>query len=142
MHSIWEARDPCEQCGRCCIRYRGTKWARVSDLLRWYDEERSDILVHVAASDKNGDPVNCTQVTRDTLGGLTCGDGWVDANSREYLDRCPFLRQKGEMKWICSIHTTKPDICRSYNPWEWKNFSFVEIPCPVLLHERGMLPDF
>jgi len=141
MHTAWESGDPCDQCGLCCTLYRGTNWARISDLLRWYDEGRPDILVHVIASTKDGEPVNCMRVTRETLGGLICRDGWVDPDTRQYIERCPFLRQAGEKRWICSIHDTKPDICRSYNPLEWKNFSFVEIPCPVLLHERERLPD-
>jgi len=117
--------------------YRGTKWAQSSDLLRWYDEGRLDILIHVAAITKDGKPANCALMTRDALTELICRDGWVDRDARNYIDICPFLSQAGEKRWLCSIHKTKPDICRDYNPEDWKNFCFAEIPCPILLSERG-----
>jgi Fe-S-cluster containining protein len=141
MYISGAAADPCEQCGMCCTLYRGTKWAQNSDLLRWHDEGRPDILIHVAATSKCGELVNCTLMTRDRLSELICGDGWADPDTRKSIDKCPFLLQADEKRWICSIHKTKPDICRSYNPGEWKNFNYVEIPCPVLLRERGRLPD-
>ena len=135
MHTAWEAGDPCDQCGMCCTLYRGTKWAQGSDLIRWFDDRRSDILIHVAATTKDGEPVNCALMTRDALTELICRDGWVDQDTRNHIDRCPFLSQSDEMRWLCSIHKTKPDICRNYNPEDWKNFSFVEIPCPILQSE-------
>jgi len=28
---------------------------------------------------------------------------------------CPFLRQNGNNKFVCSVHTSRPDLCRQYS---------------------------
>lgn len=86
----------CEMCGRCC---RNTKWAvnldtRLcwEDIERWRQHRRHDILQHV--------------LVFDGLGGDIIGrDG-------KFFSTCPFLKKGGGRKYFCSIHETKPAVCK------------------------------
>ena len=86
----------CEMCGRCCRR---TKWAinldtRLlwEDIERWRAENREDILRHV--------------LVFEGLGG-----DFLDLENKKFFSKCPFLKKEGK-KYVCSIHETKPIVCK------------------------------
>lgn len=85
----------CRCCGRCCETFGGHLHAWESDLARWRSEGRDDLLAMV-----------------NDLGWI-----WCDPATGEKLERCPFLQRDGEL-WICTIHETRPQICRDYPPME------------------------
>lgn len=82
----------CACCGRCCTYFGGHLHASDHDLKRWRQQGREDLLSRV-----------------NLLGWI-----WVDPETGQMLDPCPFLEQADEQRWICSINDTKPDICRDY----------------------------
>ena len=82
----------CDCCGRCCTYFGGHLHASDHDLKRWHQQGREDLLSRV-----------------NRLGWI-----WVDPETKQMLDPCPFLEQADEQRWICSINDTKPDICRDY----------------------------
>lgn len=82
----------CLMCGTCCKSFGGHLQASKRDLQRWTDLGREDILKWVGNN----------------------GWLWVDPESRHIIHRCPFLAPLDDKRFICSIHSVKPDICRDY----------------------------
>jgi Fe-S-cluster containining protein len=81
----------CKQCGKCCLKAGNCLQATQSDIDRWEEQGRDDIL-ELAWS----------------------GDLWVDYEHKEAM-RCPWLRKlPSKDKYICRIHDTKPDECAGY----------------------------
>ena len=40
---------------------------------------------------------------------------WVDPETGEMIDKCPFLKHlPDENRWLCRIHDVKPVFCREY----------------------------
>ncbi|OIQ63228.1 flagellin N-methylase [mine drainage metagenome] len=93
--------DGCTRCGKCCTNasYMLTLFATPNDILRWRREGRSDILRYAPVFQEIGS-----------------ADLWIDPVSGNELSRCPFLkRSRGAGgKYLCSIHETRPDVCRGY----------------------------
>lgn len=83
----------CNQCGRCCKEI--TINISQSDILRWKEENRKDILREV--SWLNNYP-------RKNTGGF-----YIIKTTYNPKQSCPFY--KGD---ICSIHDIKPKACRDY----------------------------
>jgi Fe-S-cluster containining protein len=82
----------CLCCGECCRSFGSHLHASEHDLDRWQREGRADILSRV-----------------NRLGWI-----WVDPETKELEERCPFIQQISEEQSICAIQDTKPDICRDY----------------------------
>ena len=82
----------CACCGRCCEYFGGHLHASDHDMERWCREGREDLLSRV-----------------NRLGWI-----WVDPETKELLERCPFIARISEQQSICGIQETKPDICRAY----------------------------
>jgi len=82
----------CLCCGKCCRYFGGHLHTSAQDLERWKQQGRVDLLSRV-----------------NRLGWI-----WVDPETKQLLDPCPFLEQTDQRCWICSINDTKPDICRDY----------------------------
>jgi Fe-S-cluster containining protein len=82
----------CACCGRCCLYFGGHLHASDNDLARWQQEGREDLLSRV-----------------NRLGWI-----WVDPETKQLVDPCPFLQQLDEQRKGCSINETKPEICRDY----------------------------
>jgi Fe-S-cluster containining protein len=82
----------CLCCGDCCESFGGHLQASKHDKERWRREGREDILAHVYLH----------------------GWIWVEPETKELLERCPFLQETPEHLKICAIQETKPDICRDY----------------------------
>ena len=82
----------CLCCGDCCESFGSHLHASEHDRERWQREGRDDLLARV-----------------NRLGWI-----WVDADTKETLDRCPFILETADGLKICAIQETKPDICRDY----------------------------
>lgn len=87
----------CKQCGHCCINLSDAYCNCVldEDVIRWESEGRYDILRFVDQSS-------------------FFNDIWIDQETGEELDRCPWLKRLPNKKYICRIHHTKPTHCRDY----------------------------
>ena len=92
----------CNQCGKCCIHYSNGGLSATQAEIEWWEASRPDIFQYV----RNGEI-------------------WVDPNSGELLQRCPFLglepksktstaNNPPQDKYICSIYHDRPDDCRHY----------------------------
>lgn len=82
----------CACCGNCCVAFGGHLNASKHDLDRWRKEGREDLLSRV-----------------NRLGWI-----WVDPETKEREDRCPFILKVDDERSICSINNTKPAMCRAY----------------------------
>ncbi|MDD2852932.1 MAG: YkgJ family cysteine cluster protein [Desulfuromonadaceae bacterium] len=82
----------CLCCGRCCASFGGHLRATRHDLDRWDNEGRDDLLSRV-----------------NRLNWI-----WVDPQSKEPLDMCPFIEKINEQQAVCAIQNTKPEMCRDY----------------------------
>ena len=82
----------CRLCGTCCRAFGGHLRVSKSDLKRWQEEEREDILDHV-----------------NRLGWL-----WVNPETGKLLPECPYITELEDKKVVCGIHDTKPEMCRAY----------------------------
>jgi Fe-S-cluster containining protein len=87
-----ETANHCRACGLCCELYGDALAAEESDLSRWRREGREDLLRRVGEG----------------------GSLWNDPVSGDPLPACPFLRYTDAGGALCSIHETKPDMCRDY----------------------------
>ncbi len=92
----------CLCCGDCCESFGGHLHVSKADLERWRNQERDDLLARV-----------------NRLGWI-----WVDPQTKQLEERCPFLERFDAKTATCRIQETKPDICRDY---------------PTLAHERRCL---
>jgi len=92
FHQKQTEQTGCLCCGRCCESFGGHLHASAQDLDRWQHEGRKDLLSRV-----------------NRLGWI-----WVDPETKQLLDPCPFMKQLDERRKVCSINATKPDICRDY----------------------------
>jgi Fe-S-cluster containining protein len=91
----------CRQCGACCRRLNYSEELTETDLQRWRDEGRHDILEWVG--------------TTTNLKGERIHRMWIVPGTCRIAEKCPFLtRVSYENRWKCSIQDTKPKICRSY----------------------------
>lgn len=82
----------CNQCGKCCIKYSdGGLSASASEIEMW-ELFKPEIYAFV----RNG------QI-------------WVDPETGEPLQRCPFLvLEPNQPKYTCSIYDDRPEDCRHY----------------------------
>lgn len=85
-------RIGCLACGICCELYGHSLAATPADRERWAREGRKDLLARVGPE----------------------GELWVEPESGEHLECCPFLVRTGTYRAHCGIHATKPDLCREY----------------------------
>ncbi|EHH1183039.1 YkgJ family cysteine cluster protein [Vibrio vulnificus] len=87
----------CNQCGKCCIKYGDGDLAATQEEIDLWELFNPDIFEYV----------------KD-------GKIWFDPETREQLNRCPFLevapKTKAEerYKYTCSIYLDRPEDCRHY----------------------------
>jgi Fe-S-cluster containining protein len=113
------ADEPCELCGLCC-RVLGPGIAPTeTDLLRWMENGRIDILRHFSAVLEDGRRVACSALVPLDLGDLVTVE-LRDTETGELPVACPFLMRTEKKRYICSIHGTKPEMCINYQPWLFK----------------------
>lgn len=82
----------CLCCGECCQAFGGHLNASRVDLERWASQGRQDLLERV-----------------NRLGWI-----WIDPLTGQPEERCPFIKRLDDRTATCSIHETKPDMCRDY----------------------------
>lgn len=82
----------CLGCGQCCKSFGGHLRASKSDILRWRQLERDDLLCRI-----------------NRLGWI-----WIDPETGKMEDPCPFIEPIDEETAHCAIHAIKPDMCRDY----------------------------
>lgn len=98
------ARDGfhCRRCGHCCLTlvdaYRGA--LSEGDLERWRRAGRTDLLAWVQTLELG--PGNVLHLA------------WVDPETGDDVDRCPWLVQDADGLYGCSIEDLKPDHCRAF----------------------------
>lgn len=68
------------------------------DVERWINESRNDILEKLKFAGDEKQPII---------------EAWFNPKTRREYIYCPFLKKKGS-DWSCSIHKTKPKMCRDY----------------------------
>lgn len=124
----------CLQCGSCCIEYAGNITATWTDIERWILGGRQDVLQFFFAKKKDGSLVHCTDTEKFTLNDLAS----IEMRVPETLERfgiCPFLQLNLKERSSCSIHETKPEVCRNYTPWEWGNSNADLEKCPLVVQK-------
>jgi len=94
----------CFRCGKCCREHGFALTVTPANTRRWKRQKRTDILRYVWAP--------------KFAGGY--GDIWIDPETGEDLDYCPFLQKVERGKYICSIHETRPKICKGF----WCEYAF------------------
>lgn len=115
----------CQRCGKCCLQLGGALSATQSDVERWKEENRWDILAYidyieckVCPQCKKGAPpeqLYCTNCGNKLKREVMAADLWFDPETREELSECPFLTRIADPnKYECSIHETKPKWCRDF----------------------------
>ena len=93
-------RPRCCMCGECC-RAPVILITKPEDYRRWTRQGRSDILQHASVPPQQG-----------------YGDLWIDIEGSEGSNYCPFIKKTGNHKYICTIHNTKPKVCKEFR-CEW-----------------------
>lgn len=111
--------EPCEQCGLCC-RILGPGIAPTTEnVYTWIDQGRTDILRGFVAFIENGSgPVPCTVLAKEDLGSVVVFE-MRNPDTGEYVTVCPFLRRVSKERYLCGVHTLKPEMCWNYQPWIW-----------------------
>jgi len=93
----------CTQCAHCCqdLSDAYSTTVDIEDINRWKEEDRWDILQWISMFEFDGQEA--------------FGDLWINPNTGEEANRCPWLR-KLPLKdtYKCRIHETKPAHCRNY----------------------------
>ena len=82
----------CNSCGKCCIKYSNGGLSASEIELEYWEVFRPDISRYV----------------RD-------GNIWMNPDSGEQIERCPWLREVANSKiQTCDIYHDRPDDCRFY----------------------------
>jgi Fe-S-cluster containining protein len=91
----------CRRCGHCCLHlvdaYRGC--VSDGDLALWQAAGRDDLLAWID--------------TLDLGHGNLLHLAWIDPQSKEEVDRCPWLREIPD-GYGCAIYEHRPQYCRDY----------------------------
>lgn len=112
--------NECKRCGWCCEKLGHTIWATNQDIIRWFKENRLDILKqfqtfmyspilkqHISVrSDKIIDFLDLDEISEIQI------EKYVDAGDL-IKDKCPFL-EKNNGEYCCKINKTKPEICLNF----------------------------
>ena len=87
-------------CGECC-RAPVVLITKPADYRRWIRQERWDILRYASEPPLRG-----------------YGDLWIAIKDDEGTGYCPFIEKISPDKYICTIHDTKPKVCKEFR-CEW-----------------------
>jgi Fe-S-cluster containining protein len=93
-------RPKCSMCGKY-YSAPALMITKPSDYKRWVEQGREDILQYASVPPPQG-----------------YGDLWRDPENGEAITHCPFAQEIENNKYICTIHDTKPKVCREYR-CEW-----------------------
>lgn len=87
-----QLKTGCLCCGDCCEAFGWHLNASKADLERWRLQGREDLLERV-----------------NRLGWI-----WINPQTGRSEDKCPFIKRLDDKTASCSIHETKPAMCRDY----------------------------
>jgi Fe-S-cluster containining protein len=121
--------EPCEQCGLCCRIFGPGITPTAANVYLWMEQGRADILRWFVAFMDDGSSVPCTVLSSGDLGNAV-SFGFRHPDTGDYVTVCPFLRRVAKERYLCGIHTVKPDMCCTYQPWIWGETYFNR--CPAL----------
>jgi Fe-S-cluster containining protein len=121
--------EPCEQCGLCCRIFGPGIAPTAANVYLWMEQGRADILRWFVAFMENGAAIPCTGLLSEDLGNVV-SFGMRHPDTGDYVTVCPFLRRVEKTRYLCGIHTVKPDMCCTYQPWVWGETYFNR--CPAL----------
>lgn len=110
--------EPCEQCGLCCRIFGPGIAPTPANVYVWIEQGRTDILRWFVASMENGNQVNGLDLGADDLGNVVSIE-MRHPDTGDYVTVCPFLRRVAKTRYLCGIHLVKPDMCCTYQPWNW-----------------------
>ena len=83
---------PCNQCGKCCIKYSDGGLVATADELAWWEQHRPDIARYVRGAEI-----------------------WMDPETGQQLKTCPWLEVSSDGKvYACAIYHDRPADCRHY----------------------------
>jgi Fe-S-cluster containining protein len=121
--------EPCEQCGLCCRIFGPGITPTPANVYLWMEQGRADILRWFVAFMEDGSSVRCADLSVGDLGNAV-SFGFRHPDTGDYVTVCPFLRRVAKERYLCGIHTVKPDMCCTYQPWIWGETYFNR--CPAL----------
>jgi Fe-S-cluster containining protein len=131
----------CEQCGLCCRIFGDRISPTPMNLFLWMEAGRSDILCHFSACLNEGRWINCADLKPEDLGNLSAVE-LKDPVTGEYPPVCPFLHRVSKKRYVCRIHTVKPEMCCHYQPWIWGETYFNQCKALGKLHRGSQrLPE-
>jgi Fe-S-cluster containining protein len=110
--------EGCLQCGLCCKVFGDRITPTVINLYTWMEANRTDILKFFSVRTGKGVYTCAANLGPEDLADILSIE-LRDPKTGDYLPCCPFLRRAGKNRYLCSIHTTKPDMCCNYMPWVW-----------------------
>jgi Fe-S-cluster containining protein len=122
--------EPCEQCGLCCRIFGPGITPTAANVYIWMEQGRSEILRWFVAFMENGTAVPCSGLPTGDLGNVVSFE-MRNPDTGEFVAVCPFLRRVARNRYLCGIHTVKPEMCCTYQPWVWGETYFNR--CPALL---------
>jgi Fe-S-cluster containining protein len=114
----------CKRCGACCIKL-GYKLPLVkTDLKRWIDQNRLNILKHLKICLNNDKWIRGDELKTEQLEQINYAKCQIWSSPRgKKLRKCPFLRkERNKSTYKCLINDTKPDRCRKWEPWKYGLF--------------------
>jgi Fe-S-cluster containining protein len=109
-------REGCHQCGLCCKVFGDRITPTTLNLYTWMENERTDILKFFSVRTGEGRVMSAADIRPEELADVLSIE-LRDPGTGEYLSSCPFLRRVGKNRYLCTIHTLKPDMCCNYMPW-------------------------
>ncbi|HNY64940.1 MAG TPA: YkgJ family cysteine cluster protein [Deltaproteobacteria bacterium] len=92
-----QEHQECARCGKCCLADM-IAYVTPDDMERWVREDRKDIL-HIIENEQ----------------AVWLGDHFISCRTGRPIHGCPFLEMEGRVT-SCSIHSTRPGVCRNYQP--------------------------
>ncbi|HVP97591.1 YkgJ family cysteine cluster protein [Methanoregula sp.] len=132
--------EPCEQCGLCCRIFGPGIAPTAANVYLWIEQGRTDILRWFVAYVTGGNsPVPCTELSAEDLGNVAVFE-MRDPETGGYVTVCPFLRRVAKERYLCGIHTVKPEMCCTYQPWIWGETCFNR--CKSLARRKQPLVRF
>jgi len=121
--------EPCEQCGLCCRIFGCGIAPTAANVYVWIGQGRTDILRWFVAFMEDGTSLPCTGLSSGDLSNVVLFE-LRHPETGEFVTACPFLRRVAKARYLCGIHTVKPEMCCTYQPWVWGETYFKR--CPAL----------
>jgi Fe-S-cluster containining protein len=121
--------EPCEQCGLCCRIFGPGITPTAENVYLWMEQGKTDILRWFVAFMEDGTTVPCPNLPSGDLGNVVTFQ-MRHPDTGEYVTVCPFLRRVTKERYLCGMHTVKPEMCCTYQPWVWGETYFNR--CPAL----------